>query len=579
MPAPPGHPTAQTSSSAPATLAPRLAVLAAYVAATLVMTWPYVNYGEFRRAGYEGDARLVVWILAWDNRAVIDGLPLFRANAFFPAPEALRYNEHMFGLSLFTLPWALLGASPLVAYGIVWWSSFVLNGLAAYALVRRVVASRVASFLGSLVFAFSFFMMLHGHAHLQLTLAWLLPVSLLLAERWFDRPSLPRLLAWLGAFIVQSLVSWYMAVMVLVATAVMAVVLVATGHDRAPDTTDTSGTSGAPRHGLWRRRAAHLALAALVVALCVWPFARHYVGLQASDAEAAAASATLDSYWIPPANTMTGRWWLSAVDDRPGSIWGEKSLFLGWIALTLTGIGFVGLARRRPPPARAWFFPVLAVAGLLLSLGPSPELPGGATFAPFHWLAAVPGVGGLRAPARFAVLVTIGVAGLTALGAEALARRGGRRGTMLLCALVPLMLAEWFVVDFPGGKPRPFDVPPIYLTPRVQKARALVSLPDYQGTPQWYLNSDYLYYSTAHWRPIVNGFGRSEPPGYADLVASARLFPASARRLRDFGVDYVVVHADRYPDGAAALLAAARGHPDTRLVSRIGSDYLFSIGE
>jgi hypothetical protein len=41
----------------------------------------------------------------------------------------------------------------------------------------------------------------------------------------------------------------------------------------------------------------------------------------------------------------------------------------------------------------------------------------------------------------------------------------------------------------------------------------------------------------------------------------------------------VVIHADRYPDGAAAMLAAAHRHPDCRLVARIGADYLFAVAD
>jgi hypothetical protein len=550
----------------------RVAPLAAYLVATWVMTWPYVNYSHFATAGYGADARLVAWILAWDNHAVIDGLPLFRSNAFFPAPESLRYNEHMFGLSLFTLPWALAGASPLLAYSVTWWAAFVLNGLCAYAWLKRFVGDALAAFVGSLVFTFSFYFMLHAHGHLQLIWTWGLPASLLLFERWFDRPSIARLAAWSATVLLQVLTSWYLAVMIVAANAVMALVLLTTPGD---------GAQGVPPPGasaLWRRRGLHLAGATLVMGLALYPFARHYVGLAASPGEAAPLSATTASYWVPPANTLLGRWWLANVDDRLGSAWGEQTVFLGWIALVLAGVGLVALVRRRQLSRRAWVFPLLALTGFLLSLGPEPALLGGSTLAPFHWLSALPGMGAIRAPARFAVLVTLGVAGLSALGAHALAtRRGPWR--IALCAIVPVMLGEWYVVGFPAGKPQPVGVPAIYLTPEIRTARSIVSLPDYRGTPEWHLNADYLYYSTTHWRPIVNGFGRAEPPGYADLVDIARRFPTTARELRALGVHYVVIHADRFPDGAEAMLAAARTHPECRLVSRIGADYLFAVAD
>lgn len=557
-----------TTSSRISRAASTAAVVAAYVLATAVMTWPYVNYPNFASALYRGDAELIIWTLAWDNHALLDGVSLFSSNLFFPAPQTLRFNEHLFGLSLFTLPWRAAGASAVLAHNATWWLAFVLNGLGAFALLRRFVAHPLAAFAGSLVFAYSFYVMLHGHAHLHLIWIWGLPVSLLLLERWFDRPSVPRVAAWLLVVVLQALTSWYLAVIVAIANALITLTLLWTGP-HAADSPDQARL-------LWRRRAAHLLCALAVGALCVYPFARPYVGLQSSVAEAAANAATLESYLVPPVNTLAGRWWMAHLDNRPKSIWGEQTVFLGWTGVTLAALGLVALVRRPAPPRRAWIFVLIAVVGFLLSLGPSPFVLGGPALAPYAWLSSLPGFGGMRAPARFAVLVTLGVAGLAAVGADAL-MRVRPRFRVLVAALVPMMLCEWFVVDFPAGKPAVFPVPAIYMTPEVQGARSLLSLPEYREGPEWYLGGDYLYYSTAHWRPIVNGFGRTEPPGHADLVSIARRFPATASLLRDLGVHYIVLHTARYADGAQGILAAARAEPACRIVTQIGDDYLVEL--
>jgi len=183
----------------------------------------------------------------------------------------------------------------------------------------------------------------------------------------------------------------------------------------------------------------------------------------------------------------------------------------------------------------------------------------------------------MRAPARFVILVTIGLAGLVAIALDAFLARPSRSRYMIAAAVVPLMLAEGFVVDFPAGTPQAIPVPAIYRLPQVQSARSLVSLPDYSRHPEWYLGGDYLYYATAHWRPIVNGFGRSEPPGHEDLIEMVERFPATAATLRDLGIHYVVLHADRFPDRGAAVLAAAANSPVCRPAARVGTDYLFEL--
>lgn len=550
---------------------PAAAVVATFVAATAVMTWPYVNYGAGGHASYEGDARLVVWMIGWANHAVLDGLPFFQSNLFFPAPGTLRYNEHLFGVSLFALPFTLAGVPPVVTHNLLWWWSFVLNGLAAYVWLRRFVADRLAAVVGGLAFAFSFFVMLHAHAHLQLQWMWGVPASLHLLARWFDAPSVTRAFVWAAVLTMQVLTSWYLAVIVVVANGLQALVLLVWPASDAGPAVEPPTRTASP----WRARLWQGAAVAVVMAACIWPFARPYVGLS-GEAQAALNSADLAAYLVPPQNTIVGRWWTAHIDARPRWIWGEQTLFAGWTLLGLAACGVAALPRATRRSRRVWIVPLLAVGGFLLSLGPEPALLGGSTFAPFAWLSALPGVSGMRAPARFAALATLGLAGLGALGAERLVR-AGRPGRFTVLLAVPLMLAEWFVVDFPGGVPQRLDVPPVYRSAEVRGARAIVSLPDAYGTAQWYLDADYAYFSTAHWTPTVNGFGREAPPGHADLIRIAHEFPASAATLRAFGVDYVIVHTARYATTDAAPVAAALSAPGVRLVRQYGGDYLFAL--
>jgi hypothetical protein len=46
--------------------------------------------------------------------------------------------------------------------------------------------------------------------------------------------------------------------------------------------------------------------------------------------------------------------------------------------------------------------------------------------------------------------------------------------------------------------------------------------------------------------------------------------------MRQLGIDYVVFHAARYPDGAA-IAEMARRMSEYELVVRIGTDYLFRV--
>lgn len=545
-----------------------LLVLLAYAAVTAVMTWPFVNYGHVGDSSYGGDARLIIWTLAWDNHAVLNWLPLFDANVFFPAPDSLRYNEHLLGVSLATLPWAAAGASPVLAYNVTWWGAFLLNGLASFAWLRRFVADATAAFVGSLAFMCSFYVMLHAHGHLHLVWIWPLPLSALLLERWFVDPTIRRAVLWVGVVLMGVLTSWYMAVMVALVNLVVGVGAFLTREAKREGAT-----------GLWPRRLSHAACGALLVGACVYPLARHYVGIRTAPGESALYAADVASYLVPPENTVVGRWWKATIDARPRSIYGEQTLFAGWVAVVLGLMGLGAILTDSRIPRLAWVFVVLAVSGFLLSLGPAPPLLGGPALAPFGWLATLPGFSGMRAPGRFALVCMLGWSGLTALGWAAVAGRLGRAGPWAAVIVVPLMLAEWFVVDFPGGKPEVHPIPAIYRSMELRDARALVSLPEYRDQPDWFKGGDYLYYSTAHWRPIVNGFGRSEPPTQPEVVAKVRAFASDPAAVRALGVQYVVVHADRLARDDRGIVEAAKANPLCRLVAQIGADYLFEMLE
>jgi hypothetical protein len=197
--------------------------------------------------------------------------------------------------------------------------AFPLNGLAAFAFFFRFVRYGLAAFLGSLVFAFSFYVILHAGGHLHLIWLWPLPLSLLLLERWFDSPTPSRLAAWTVVVLLHVLTSWYLAVIVLIANGAWRLTLCVDGYSRS--------SNSSPR---WRRRGAHLAVAAVVVAGCVYPFARYYVGIESAGTEISQNSADVASYLVPPENTVVGRWWEGRVNDAPRWIFGEQTVFAGW---------------------------------------------------------------------------------------------------------------------------------------------------------------------------------------------------------------------------------------------------------
>jgi hypothetical protein len=532
-----------------------------YVAATVVMTSPFVNWAALGSAAYPGDARLMIWTLAWNNHAVLNGLPLFDANVFYPSPHSLSYNDPLIGIALFTLPIYAFTNNAILSYDFAFLLAFVLNGIAMHALAFRYTRQHIPSAVAGSMFAFAPYMMAHAPGHLSLIWTWPLPLSFLLHDRWVDRPSVGRALSWGAVLVLQMLASWYLAAIAIVATGVLFVWRQVT--DRRPGSLT---------------RLLQAALLAAVAAAVIWPFAAPYRTTisAASLAEMRQHSASLASYVVPPQDVALGLWWRQYIGPGPRRVGAELTLFLGYTALALSAIGLVtAIVQRRSRPALV--YGGIGLLGVALSLGPSTPT---SWFRPFDYLTGLPGLSGFRVPARFGVLTVLGAALLASLGAAAILERVKHRtAAVVALALLPLFVAEHFVAAFPWGRPVVADTPAIYRHPAIRSARAIASLPDYRQSDDPLSGSDYFLYSTTHWRRIVNGFGRAEPAEFGRVSSHLKAFPGpnNAKTMRELGVDYIVVHAARYPDRAAEILREAMVRPEYELVAQDGHDYLFRV--
>ena len=137
--------------------------LAAYLVITLVATWPLVR-GLGRDVAWDlGDSVLNMWILAWDGEQLLAILrgdfsrirTFFDGNIFHPAPLTLAYSEHLFAQAVQILPVYAISGNPILAYNLLFLSTFVLSGLGMYLLVRELTGNAPAGFVAGLLFAFA----------------------------------------------------------------------------------------------------------------------------------------------------------------------------------------------------------------------------------------------------------------------------------------------------------------------------------------------------------------------------------------------------------------------------------------
>jgi hypothetical protein len=258
----------------------------------------------------------------------------------------------------------------------------------------------------------------------------------------------------------------------------------------------------------------------------------------------------------------------------------------------------LGLSRRARSRTAAFlrdrgFFVVGLVVAVWLSLGPSPKVLGRPLelVAPYRFLYEyVPGFDGVRAPARFAMVGVFMLSVLGGYGAACLARsKWGRR------ALIPVaaaFLLEGTTVPFlvNGVTPprnfrapearlyRPARAPAIYREAgRELGDGALVELP--LGYPDFDLRA--MYYSTVHWRPILNGYSGFYPPHYERLALALGEVPRhpelSLEALKAAAATHVLIHEGVYLGNEGAQTSDALRALGATELYRDGTDVLLVL--
>jgi hypothetical protein len=266
-------------------------------------------------------------------------------------------------------------------------------------------------------------------------------------------------------------------------------------------------------------------------------------------------SATLGSFVSAPAESRLYGW----TADNGGP---EGRLWSGVVALLLCAIGL--WSTRRTP--LAWMYGAMLVLSALLALGSN---------TPLYRVAivVVPPLQGLRAPARFGMMVALALSVLAGLGA---ARVFGRIPGLWRRHAVGAALIAALAVEYASHVTslRPWvQREPIYAAwLRMQPPGAVVDLPIARANTLPHYEGEWTFYGRTHKHPMVNGYSGYFPRRYLNLLGVMTVFPRvdSLTALRQHDVRYVVVHEDRYnPADFLEFDARLRRTPGLTLVGRI----------
>jgi hypothetical protein len=243
----------------------------------------------------------------------------------------------------------------------------------------------------------------------------------------------------------------------------------------------------------------------------------------------------------------------------------------------------------------AGVFSAITLFAIVMSFGPGIHAKGRVVttanlYTVFYNL--VPGFDGLRVPARYATIVALGLATLAALGVAAIDRRHRGRVATVAGALI---LLEAIAVPIPinqnstgytqsGLAPLPASLavgsaaPEVYrFAAQLPASAVLIELP--LGEPAFDVR--YMFYSTLHWKPLVNGYSGGAPPQYGMLTESlkdvARRPDRAWQAIVDSTATHAIVHERSYQNDDGPRLSAWLRSRGARDVAAFGSDRVFVI--
>ena len=538
-----------------------VAAFLAYGLIALAWTYPLVCHLASALPHDLGDPLLNAWLLYWNAHHIPFTTGWWNGPFFCPAPGVLALSDNLVGLSVIASPLQWLGASPVLAYNLVFLASFQLSAFGAHLLCLRLTRRHDAALLGGLAFAFAPYRA-GQFAHLQLLWSWWMPAAW---HCWGCTATWKRA----GGAGLRSSPS--------------------PGRFRHSATATTCSSSrfswccgfcgSPPPWHEWRVTAEIVVawgLAILPVAATLIPYARLHAwyGLSRRFAEIEGFSADLTAFF--QGSSLLAHW-----RGLPGGV-GENCLYPGITIAAIVAAGVVGHVSRRARGAASrvqwlaaglattfgmaalsgavlgpWrlklgavslsvsalhkplgiaifmvivallsdrrvieahrqravfvYYTGAAVAMALLSLGPTPHSAGTLFWhkAPYWWLLRLPGMTSLRVPTRFAMLGILCLAVVVALaGAEILGRMRRWRPAFVAVAAAGILWDGWI-----QGLPTP-SVPGSLQLPQqvVESGYPILELP-LGGIA----DVAAMYHAIEHGLPVVNGYSGHDPPHYMPL--------------------------------------------------------------
>lgn len=577
-------------------------VLLAFVALSVVMTWPLASHMATHVVSVKWHYDSMVNMMILGSRmdwAMGIGLESAYDDYFCaPVPFSIANNENLFGLALLYAPFYLVTRDPLLSYNLLLLLCLSLSGFFTYLFVLRRTGSALSGVLVGAGFAYCPYVFFEL-GRLQLVATQWIPLCALFLHESIERRRTTSMLAFGLAYAMQIGSCLYYAMYLLIYFGLVGLWLI---FRHKPFTWQ-----------FLRRGVVAAILPGILIAGMAYPYARSRAALQPPRTPGISMSYSGKVGYLTKVSAENKT--LTFLRDPAGGPV-EPIAFPGFTLSLLALLAFVAPFVRRyntSPPGRArrhvlfavslgalgltaglaasmafgtflagipalaipllWWWRIrdepilpreivpylwLVLLAFLLFLGPKPiTLTEPATLGLYHYMYEyVPGFDGMRYVSRFAVLIMFGLAVLAGHGATTLWRALAPRrvgvafGVLLAALLLELRIAPVALAELPSRS----ALPPAYRwLAQHPGPEPLAAIPAYT---KGFFGARENYMSLFHHRRTVNGKSTWMPPMTHMYINETRRFPRESLGdiLHTLGVRFLLVHTSEYRSDRAAQI-------------------------
>jgi heme/copper-type cytochrome/quinol oxidase subunit 4 len=568
---------------------PHVAVFIFFTLSSIYITYPLIfNLGSLSTG--LGDELVMAWIHNWVIHALLTNpLALFEANLYYPNHNTLAFAESLIFTSILALPIQLIMKEPIVAVNFTFISSLILLGFSVYLLSYYLTKDYLVSLLTGILVIFSPAVLDHA-THLQvLAIEWI-PLAILFFLHFMKTNKTRFLFISMLFFLFQVYNSFMPAYFILISLLVIFIYQWFYDKKKA--------------RKLFSKKNILLVLATFILVIpVVLPYYAvskefHFV----RDLRDAIHFAVQPEDLLYPSNhTRLNELLLSLPFNKYSQNNEFKSGYIGFVFSLLAIIAviyFIKTFRKKNIFINS--FVTIAIVGLVLSLGPFLHLgrqtihypfPIPLPYALFYYI--FPGFQGFRNSARWEMLFILAIALAIALVLTQLLKKYSvKQKSLIYLLLIICSIAEFnFPMHF-VNVPQQKDFPKVdhWLTSTSPES-VIIHMPIYNWG-SWPFTQNEIwreYYSTLHFRKMVNGYTSFSPPAWQEFIITMdKEFPdkKSVQIIKNLGVNYIIVDKDLYDKGYAVKQQKVNGdyvidslHQNSSLtfIKRNGNTYIFKL--